>query len=149
MGYESRLYIVEESNFKIPCDNGKIWAKVIGMVDLCVCYSIKNVFTKVANGYIYADDGNTRIEEDKYGEPFSVASLKDVIEKLKEIIKERVSEHSEGRKNYTMKHVKYNLLLLFSCLVVSDSFATAWTVADQAPLSKGFPRREYWNGFLL
>jgi hypothetical protein len=46
------------------------------------------VFTKVANGYIYADDGNTRIEEDKYGESFSVASLKDVIEKLKEIIKE-------------------------------------------------------------
>ena len=88
MGYESRLYIVEESNFKIPCDNGKTWAEVIGMVDLCVCYPIKDVFTKVANGYIYADDGNTRIEEDKYGEPLSVASLKDVIKKLKEIIKE-------------------------------------------------------------
>ena len=23
---------------------------------------------------------------------------------------------------------------------------TAWTVAHQAPLSKGFPRQEYWSG---
>ena len=25
-------------------------------------------------------------------------------------------------------------------------FATPWTVADQAPLSVGFPRQEYWSG---
>ena len=25
-------------------------------------------------------------------------------------------------------------------------FATLWTVARQAPLSKGFPRQENWNG---
>ena len=29
-----------------------------------------------------------------------------------------------------------------SCLRL---FATLWTVARQAPLSKGFPRQEYWN----
>ena len=28
---------------------------------------------------------------------------------------------------------------------MSDSFATPWTVAHQAPLSMGFPRQEYWN----
>ena len=28
---------------------------------------------------------------------------------------------------------------------VSDS-ATLWTVANQAPLSMGFPRPEYWSG---
>ena len=38
------------------------------------------------------------------------------------------------------------LLLLFSCSVVSDSFVTPWTVAHQAPLSIGLPRREYWRG---
>ena len=40
------------------------------------------------------------------------------------------------------------LLLLFSCSVVSDSFATLSqkTVARQAPLSVGFPRQEYWSG---
>ena len=37
------------------------------------------------------------------------------------------------------------LLQLFSCSVVSDS-ATPWTVVRQAPLSMGFPRREYWSG---
>ena len=30
--------------------------------------------------------------------------------------------------------------------VVSGSFATAWTVALQAPPSMGFPRQEYWIG---
>ena len=29
---------------------------------------------------------------------------------------------------------------------MSDSFATPWTVAYQAPLSMGFPRQEYWSG---
>ena len=30
--------------------------------------------------------------------------------------------------------------------MVSDSFATPWTVACQAPLSIGFPRQEYCSG---
>ena len=29
---------------------------------------------------------------------------------------------------------------------MSDSFATIWTVAGQAPLSMGFSRQEYWSG---
>ena len=29
---------------------------------------------------------------------------------------------------------------------MSDSSATPWTVAHQAPLSMGFPRQEYWSG---
>ena len=42
------------------------------------------------------------------------------------------------------------LLLFFSGLIVvlvtSNSFATPWTIAQQAPLSMGFCRQEYWNG---
>ena len=38
--------------------------------------------------------------------------------------------------------VKQNILLLFSRLVMPDSFATLWTVACQAPLL-GFPGQEY------
>ena len=30
--------------------------------------------------------------------------------------------------------------------VVSDSFATPWTVAHQVPLSVGFSSQEYWSG---
>ena len=29
---------------------------------------------------------------------------------------------------------------------MSDSFATPWTVAHQAPLSMEFSRQEYWSG---
>ena len=36
--------------------------------------------------------------------------------------------------------------LLFSCYIVSESFATPWTLAHQAPLCMGFPRQEYWSG---
>ena len=36
--------------------------------------------------------------------------------------------------------------LLFSCSVVSNSFATPWTIDHQAPLSVGFSRHEYWSG---
>ena len=35
--------------------------------------------------------------------------------------------------------------LLYSHQVVSDSFATPWTIARQPPLSVGFPRQEYWS----
>ena len=29
---------------------------------------------------------------------------------------------------------------------MSNSFATPWTVAHQAPLSMGFSKQEYWSG---
>ena len=38
---------------------------------------------------------------------------------------------------------------LFSCQVMSDSFATPWTVAHQAPLSMGFSRQECCSGVLF
>ena len=37
-------------------------------------------------------------------------------------------------------------LLLFSHSVISNSFATPWTVAFQALPFMGFPRQEYWSG---
>ena len=36
---------------------------------------------------------------------------------------------------------------MFSHKVVSDSFVNPWTIDYQPPLSKGFPRQEYWSGF--
>ena len=38
------------------------------------------------------------------------------------------------------------IVLLFSPLVMSDSFATPWTVARQTPLSMEFPRKDLWSG---
>ena len=48
-------------------------------------------------------------------------------------------------QNYLVP-LKIRLGLLFSCSVVSNSFATRSTVSCQPPLSMGFPRQEYWSG---
>ena len=37
-------------------------------------------------------------------------------------------------------------IMLLSRSFISDSFATPWTAARQAPLSVGFSRQEYWSG---
>ena len=37
-------------------------------------------------------------------------------------------------------------LVLFSHSVLSDSFVTPGTIAQQVHLSMGFPRQEYWSG---
>ena len=36
---------------------------------------------------------------------------------------------------------------MLSCSIMFHSFANPWSVALQAPLSMGFPRQEYWNGW--
>ena len=41
------------------------------------------------------------------------------------------------------------LLLLLSRFSHVRLCATAWTAAYQAPLSIGFPRREYWSGVAI
>ena len=41
-------------------------------------------------------------------------------------------------------------MLMYACVLSHFShvqfFVTLWTVAHQAPLSRGFPRQEYWSG---
>ena len=48
------------------------------------------------------------------------------------------------------KLYKYIFVVVVVVVVQSLSrvrlFATPWTVAQQAPLSMGFPRQEYWSG---
>ena len=62
-------------------------------------------------------------------------------------MKARLSELEE-----TARIMKLSSLPLMSsahaCSVLSHVhlFATAWTVTHQAPLSMGFPKREYWSG---
>ena len=51
----------------------------------------------------------------------------------------------ETEMNYQRVHKPQYLFLLFSHWVMSNSFATPWTVACQASLSTGFSRQEYWS----
>ena len=55
-------------------------------------------------------------------------------------------KEEEGRHTRDMKFSLLHILLLFSHLLVSDSFKTLWTVAHQTPLSMRFPRQEHWSG---
>ena len=41
------------------------------------------------------------------------------------------------------------LVVVVQLQVMSKSFLTPWTVTRQPPLSMGFPRQEYWNGWLF
>ena len=41
--------------------------------------------------------------------------------------------------------VRHKVTTVISHSVLSDFFATAWTVAHQALLSLGFSRQEYWS----
>ena len=43
--------------------------------------------------------------------------------------------------------VECSMLLLHSHFHHVQLFATTWTTARQAPLSKEFSRQEYWSGF--
>jgi len=81
MGYESRLYIVKKST-NWADDNGMLYAEVIALFDMCKCPPLANLFSRMpkTNCYIYADDGNTKILEDMYGDSLTEAPLCKVIE---------------------------------------------------------------------
>ena len=58
-------------------------------------------------------------------------------------------KEEEGRHMRDMKFSLLHILLLFSHLLVSDSFKTLQTVAHQTPLSMRFPRQEHWSGVAI
>ena len=51
-----------------------------------------------------------------------------------------------SRFNHVVVSFSTSFLCVFSHYVVSNSFATLWTIAHQTPLSMGFSRQEYWSG---
>ena len=58
-------------------------------------------------------------------------------------------------ENVTLSPLVFNIILnvlavarmcMLSCFSHVQLFVTLWTVAHQAPLSKGFSRQGYWSG---
>ena len=47
---------------------------------------------------------------------------------------------------FEKRNIFSKVIPLFSCYIMTNSFASLWTVAHQAPLSMRFPRQEYWSG---
>lgn len=91
MGYESKIYIVEKS--KNTNKFGEKWADVIAMFDLCKYYNLSNVLRhkRKTDCYIIADDGDTEITADRYGDRLTESDLETVIN-----IMERDIAHGEG-----------------------------------------------------
>lgn len=84
MGYESKIYIGEKSSVKD--EDGMTYVQIIAMFDMCKMGSLINVFETKANCFFYADDGNTKILEDKYGDALTEATIEDFIYVLEEAI---------------------------------------------------------------
>ena len=89
MGYESKFYIVNKSDF-IADEDGYYYAEKIAMFDLC---KVPGLYIKIkdypkANVYIYSDDGNTEIKNDLYGDELIEIPIPDMIKFLEEEIKE-------------------------------------------------------------
>ena len=84
MGYESRIYIAEKSSLKD--NNGMTYVQVIAMFDMCKMGNLINVFDRKTDCYFYADDGNTKVLEDKYGDALTEAEIEDFIYVLEEAV---------------------------------------------------------------
>lgn len=82
MGYESKLYVVEKAS-KFPNEEMR-YSQIIAMFDLCKFYPISSVRDNypATDCYFYADDGNTRVLEDRYGDPLREMPIEDVIDIL-------------------------------------------------------------------
>ena len=88
MGYESRIYIVEKTNCSWNENDGKKFARVLAMFDISKFYNFSDWFRNkpATKHYIYADDGDTQIIEDRYGDALKEASVKEVINRLERIV---------------------------------------------------------------
>ena len=90
MGYESRLYVVNKSTIHNKI-NGKemIFAEIVAVFNLSKVYEVSTKMTKypATNVYIYADDGDTEIIEDRYGKPLTEIPIFDAIKILDDVSK--------------------------------------------------------------
>lgn len=88
MGYESKFYVVNKTTQK-SLDGKRYWAEVIAAFDLCNVYTVSNPIRnqyKATDAYIYADDGNTTIIEDRYGSPLIEIPIDDMIQLMEKVI---------------------------------------------------------------
>lgn len=90
MEYESKLYIVQKSCVYDVIDGKKmIFAEVVATFNLCKVYDVASKLLEYnnTNCFIYADDGNTRILEDKYGKALKEIPIYDAIKIIEEAAK--------------------------------------------------------------
>jgi hypothetical protein len=86
MGYESKVYIVEDHRTKIMQSDKKDYASVVAVFCLggMGVGQFEELFTNasITSCYFYADDGNTQVFEDRYGEELKEVSVNDLLSAL-------------------------------------------------------------------
>ena len=99
MGYESKIFIVRKCGFRGGC--GKIYAQELARFDLCKVYGVSDYLRNApkTDCYIYSDDGNTEIIEDRYGKELTECAP----EKLIDLIEKDILNDGE--------YWRYNLIL--------------------------------------
>ena len=86
MGYESRIYIVTKmSKFKWE---EKTYAQVVAMFEMGKCYFLSSRLRNEpkTDCYFYADDGDTKVLEDRYGDELTETTPRVVIDILEDAI---------------------------------------------------------------
>jgi len=90
MGYETKMYLAESSPGLMQGE--KRYAKIIGMIDLCKVgggefMSLRQKCLDNQKGeatqYFYADDGDTQITKDCYGDPIVELDPEEVLRAIK------------------------------------------------------------------
>ena len=97
MGYESKIYIVEKTNTKLK---DKSYAPIIAVFELGKVYKISDVLRNkpATDCYVYADDGDTQIVEDRYGEPLTECEIPELIE----LIRKDIENGSDYRRYFPL-----------------------------------------------
>ena len=79
MGYEQKFYFVDITTSKgVTNGKDKNWAEVIAMFDYCKDYELNDFVRSVgkdSNCFIFADDGNTEVCVDDYGDPLVMVDV--------------------------------------------------------------------------
>ena len=87
MGYESRLYIVNRTEYELPNGDKWVMGEEIARINMCCMeMDFTDLFDTTVDYKIIADDGNTEITEDKYGSELQTAPIQRVIDYLEESI---------------------------------------------------------------
>ena len=91
MGYETKLYIVNKSSISHEVNGKEMrYASKVAEFDISKCYPVSDKFRHypATNCYVFADDGNTEIIEDCYGEPLKEIPVDKAIEVISKVIDE-------------------------------------------------------------
>lgn len=96
MGYESRLYVVRKTGY-FGYNTNLRYAQKIAVFNLCKVPTVSEKMRKYksTDAFVYADDGNTEITEDCYGEPLREIPLADAI---------KILEYAEQTEDYYWRY---------------------------------------------